>query len=155
MRRFYPASLIIILTGFVLFIYACSAGTCFDETESQVNATFYSMTTGQTLIPDSVTLYGVNKDTNLIYNKARSLKAAEFPLFAAQDSCKFVIEINGITDTIRFTYNSYTHLLSKECGYTYYYTIDSTYHSSNIIDSISVIKKNITTLNEENMRIYY
>ena len=52
--------------------------------------------------------------------------------------CKFVIRINGINDTIEFIYSSYTHLLSKECGYTFSYNLDTAIHSINIIDSISI-----------------
>ena len=70
-------------------------------------------------------------------------------------ACKFVIRINGINDTLEFSYSSYTYLLSKECGYTFFFTLDTVIHSSNIIDSISIEKKTITTFNEENMRIFY
>ena len=37
----------------------------------------------------------------------------------------FVIKINGVTDTIEFQYSSYPHLISKECGYTFYHHLDT------------------------------
>jgi hypothetical protein len=143
--------LIIIL----VHLFSCSPGSCLDETESAVKATFYSKETLKAVAPDSVTLYGVNMDTLLLYNKYEKLERAEFPLYAAANDCKFVIRINGINDTIEFTYQSSIHLLSKECGYTFFFDLDTVIHSTNIVDSISIVKKSITTFNEENMRIFF
>lgn len=143
--------LIIIL----VHLFSCSPGSCLDETEAMVKATFYSKETLKAVAPDSVTLYGVNMDTLLIYDKTEQLQKAEFPLYAETDDCKFVIRINGINDTIEFTYDSSIHLLSKECGFTYFFDVDTALHSINIIDSISIVKNSITTFNEENIRIFY
>jgi hypothetical protein len=140
---------------FSLYMSSCSVGSCFDETEARVKATFYSMETGKPLPPDSVSLYGVNMDTLKIYDKSEKLKSAEFPLFAADTSCKFVLRINGANDTLEFRYSSYTYLLSKECGYTFFFTLDTAFNSANIIKAISFEKKTITTFNEENMRIFF
>ena len=144
-----------ILLVFLVQISSCTVGSCFDETESRVKATFYSMETGKPIAPDSVTLFGFNMDTLEIYDKTSNLKSAEFPLDAEEQDCKFVIRINGITDTMEFIYSSYPHLLSKECGYTFFYTLDTDTHTTNAIDSISIIKNTITTFNEENIRIFY
>jgi predicted nucleic-acid-binding Zn-ribbon protein len=144
-----------IAAGLSICLDSCTLKSCFDVTESKVNAGFYSKVTGKTLSPDSLTLYGMNRDTSKIYNKVLKPNIAQFPLFAADTSVKFIIRINGIDDTIEFRYSSYLHLISKECGYTYYYSIDTAFHSVNIIDSLSLNKKTITTLSEENMRIYY
>ena len=144
-----------ILLVILVQLFSCTAGSCFDETESRVKATFYSMETGKPIAPDSVTLFGINMDTLEIYDKAANLKSAEFPLYAEEQDCKFVIRINGINDTMEFIYSSYPHLLSKECGYTFFYTIDTDTHTTNAIDSIFIIKNTITTFNEENIRIFY
>jgi hypothetical protein len=136
-------------------LFSCTVGSCFDETESRVKATFYSTETGNPTAPDSVTLFGIYMDTLEIYNKTTNLKTAEFPLYAEKQGCKFVIKINGIIDTIEFNYISYPHLLSKECGYTFFYTLETDTHTKNTIDSVSIIKNTITTFNEENIRIFY
>jgi predicted nucleic-acid-binding Zn-ribbon protein len=155
MRRLCFGIPLFIMACSGLYLNSCTAGSCFDETESRVKGTFYSMATGKTLSPDSVTLYGVNMDTLEIYDRTTMLKSAEFPLYAEEQGCKFVIRINGINDTLEFSYSSYPHLLSKECGYTFFFTLDTVIHSVNIIDSISIEKKTITTFNEENLRIFY
>jgi predicted nucleic-acid-binding Zn-ribbon protein len=155
MSRLYQGILLTIAAGLSICLDSCTLKSCFDVTESQVNAGFYSKETGKPLSPDSLTLYGMNMDTSKIYNKVLAPKTAQFPLFAPDTSVKFIIQINGIYDTIEFRYSSYLHLISKECGYTYYYNLDTALHSFNIIDSLSFSKKTITTLSEENMRIYY
>jgi len=144
-----------ILLVFLVQISSCTVGSCFDETESRVKASFYSMETGKPIAPDSVTLFGINMDTLEIYDNTTNLKTAEFPLYAEKQECKFVIKINGIIDTIEFNYISYPHLLSKECGYTFFYTLETDTHTKNTIDSVSIIKNTITTFNEENIRIFY
>jgi len=136
-------------------LFSCSPGACFEQTESLVKATMYDLATLKPLAPDSLTLYGLDRDTNKIYNKALKLLTVEFPLNAGTDSCKFIIRINGITDTLGFIYSSFPHLLSKECGYTFFYTLDTAVHTTNAIDSIHIINKTITTFNEENIRIFY
>jgi hypothetical protein len=87
--------------------------------------------------------------------QSRSIKQALLPLDASAAECSFVIKINGIRDTIRFTYSTYPHMISKECGYTFYHEIEPPLFTNNIIDTITVIKNTITTVSEENIRIYY
>ena len=139
----------------MVHLLSCSTGACFDVTEAKVKAGFYSKSTGLAQTPDSITLFGVGMDTATIYDKFLGLKTAEFPLYAESAESKFVLRINGMNDTVTFTHNHYTHLLSKECGYTFFFNLDTVIYSMNIIDSISVTKKSITTFNEENLRIFY
>ena len=155
MSRLYKGILMTIVAGGSIFLNSCSLKSCFDATESKVNAGFYSKETGKALAPDSVTLFGMNMDTSKIYDKVTALKTVQFPLYAADTSVKFIIRINGTDDTVEFRYSGYLHLISKECGYTWYYNLDTAFHSFNIIDSLSFSNKTINTLSEENMRIYY
>jgi hypothetical protein len=154
MRKFIPGSLLII-SGFILFLLSCTAGACFEETESYLKASLYNNTTKKLTAPDTLTLYGLNQDS-IIYNKKTGVQVALIPLNSSKESCTFVLEINKITDTIEFRYSSYPHLISKECGYTYYHYLDSlpnfTIHG---IKRIEFGSKTVTNLNVENLRIYY
>jgi ABC-type oligopeptide transport system substrate-binding subunit len=155
MRHFYQIILIHVLAGLSFFMVACTEGSCFDETESQVKSTFYDKQTLSPHAPDSVTLYGINMDSLMIYDNAINQKIIEFPLYGEDSRRKFTLIINGIYDTVEFAYNSSIHLISKECGYTFYYNLDTVWYSTNAIDSVSITKKTVTTFNEENMRIFY
>jgi len=136
------------------FIFSCTPGSCFVETEAKVKASMYLAETDKVVAPDSVSLFGLERDS-AIYKKTTNVTSVLFPLDPTSETCTFLIRINGVSDTVTFNYSSYAHFISKECGYTYYFTIDQPVSTKNIIDRIVLTKKIITTLNEENMRIYY
>jgi len=156
MRIFLQVKLYVILAGLSLLLFSCAPQSCFEPTESFLKASLYLNNTGKLLAPDSLTVYGAGLNTNRLYDKAKSVTIAQFPLNSSSTHCTFFIKINGVTDTIQFKYTNYPHLVSKECGYTFYHTLyDSLAYSRKIIDSIFIRNNNITTLNEENIRIFY
>jgi Family of unknown function (DUF6452) len=154
MRKFIAGSLIIIVPGIIIFLSSCTTGSCFEETECYVKASFYKNTTRTP--PDSLTLYGINNDS-IIYNQSRSIQPALIPLNSSANSCTFIIEINGKYDTIEFRYTNYPHLISRECGYTFYHHLDTIipHEHFHAIERIEYINKTITNLNAENIRIIY
>jgi hypothetical protein len=155
MRRFIRGSLIIIISGYILFSFSCTPGSCFDETESYLKASLYDFTTYKLRAPDSLTIYGLNNDS-LLYRKSKNVQRVLLPLNSSSNSSIFVIIINGINDTVEFRYNSYPHLISKECGYTFYHHLDSEPNPSyHIIKKILTNNETITNLNVENIRIYF
>jgi Family of unknown function (DUF6452) len=154
MRKFIPENLIIILSGLILFLLSCTPESCFEETESFLKASFYN--NGKLQAPDSLTIYGLNMETNKLYDKVRKVQPALIPLNSATTNCVYIIRINGITDTLEFRYSSYPHLVSKECGYTFYHNLDTDrIFTKHAIVNIYIGKRNITTINEENIRIFY
>lgn len=157
--QWHRSSAVSFLAGVIFIAVSCTPGSCFEETNAYVKAFFYKSGTGpetdKILPPDSITLYGLNMSSKKIYNKAAKQQPALIPLNSSTLQCSFILKINGIADTITFTYSSYPHLLSKECGYTFYHAIDTPVFSKNIIKEIKIRKNTITTLNEENVRIYY
>ena len=158
MRIFFRVKLYIVIAGLSVLLFSCAPQSCFESTESSLNASLYlnANTTGKLLAPDSLTVYGTGLSTNKLYDNAKSVTIAKFPLNSSTSYCTFFVIINGVTDTIQFKYTSYPHLISKECGYTYYHSLyDSLVYSRNIIDTIFIRNNNITTLNEENIRIFY
>ena len=155
MRRIFPGFVVMLLSGFCLLLNSCLEVACIDETEAYVKAGFYSYSTLEQNTPDSLTLYGISKETDKIYSSAKITPPALMPLRDSTDYSTFIIRINGVTDTLEFRYWSYPHLVTKECGYSFFHTIDTIYHTKNAIDSVSSINRNITTVNGENIRIYY
>lgn len=157
MRKFLPGNLTFILSGLILFMLSCTPESCFEETESFLKVSFYNYVTQRPQAPDSVTIYGLNMETDSLYNETLNVQRALLPLNTVTGSCVFIIRLNGITDSVEFGYTSYPHLLSKECGYTFYHILipDSLTYSTNAIDLIEIRKSKITTINEENIRIYY
>jgi hypothetical protein len=145
----------LLICGFIKLVISCTPEACFEETNSYLKASFYSDSTKKQLTPDSVTIAGLDQPANKIYDKAAGVQPALFPLDASSGSCIFKIIINGVADTIEFRYNSFPHLISKECGYTFYHNLDTFFYSRNTIDYIYRSSNSITTANEENIRIFY
>jgi hypothetical protein len=135
--------------------YSCTPLSCFEETEAFAKASFFNNTTSKLQAPDSLTIYGITMESVLLYNKSVKVQPALLPLNPSAESCSFIIKINGITDTVDIKYTSYPHLISKECGVSFYHNIDTIIHTKNIIDFIYITRGNITTVNEENIRIFY
>jgi hypothetical protein len=155
MRKLIPGNLIIILSGLILILLSCTPGSCFEETESFLKVSFYDSTTKKLQAPDSLTIFGINMGTNTLYNKTTKVQPALIPLNSSAESCSFVIIINGINDTLEFRYTNYPHLVSKECGYTFYHVIDTPTFTTNNISYIYLARNLITTINEENLRIFF
>ncbi|TAL78304.1 MAG: hypothetical protein EPN88_02255 [Bacteroidetes bacterium] len=155
MRKLFQGSLIIFLSGLVLIFLSCTPLSCIGETESYVKASLYDKVLKKLHSPDSLTMYGLNMETSKLYDKTLNVQPAHIPLNASATYCTYIIRIDGLTDTLKFWYNSYPHLISKECGYTYYHTLDSLTFTNHLIDTVLIRNKRVTTINEENIRIFY
>jgi hypothetical protein len=155
MRNFRNLLIASILAGFFLLAYSCTPGACFDETNAYMKASLFLDSTGKQTAPDSLSLWGTGMDTSKIYDAKVSLKQAFLPLDGSSVKCKFTIMINGVYDTLTAWYSTFPHLISKECGYTFYHNLDSVHTTNHKIIKISITKNSITNQIEENIRIYY
>ena len=121
-----------------------------------MRVSFYDYEKETKVLPESVTLYGADNDVAIYGDKNKEISLpALFPLKNSDNETEFIITINGTTDTIRFVHSNSLHLISKECGYTMFHTIDTVYFTTNEIDSISLINKDITLRKTENVAIFY
>ncbi|MBM3420066.1 MAG: hypothetical protein FJY11_02910 [Bacteroidetes bacterium] len=138
----------------VSFIVSCVPESCYQETTSSVKAGFYETGTGLELKADSVTLAAQGSSSDTVYNNVKNLKSIKLFLDPATPGCTWVLTLNGVNDTITFFYESFPHLVSKECGYTIYHKLDRCSFTKNIIDTVIIRNTNITVINEENIRIF-
>jgi hypothetical protein len=136
-------------------IASCTPESCIGETTSFVHVTFYKSATNKLTAPDSITVFGIGRESERLYGKALNASVINLPLDASSDNCGFIIKINDKTDTLKFTYTSYPHLISKECGITFFYSLEDLHTGGTAIDTVLIRNKNITTFNEENIRIIY
>ena len=141
--------------GLIFWLTSCLDTECIDETRAYVKVSFYDYDTIRVASPDSITLFGVGNDVKIYDNIKKIALPALMPLKDSDNETEFIIEINGTADTIRFIHSNYLHLISKECGYSMYHSLDTVYFTSNKIDSISFTNKDITLKNIENVAIFY
>jgi len=148
-----------VLSGCVFIIsllqYACTPGSCLEETESAVKAAFYQTGTGSIVAPATVTVYGLGMESVALYLDAPGRTDILLPLNPATSSSRFIIIANGISDTITIVYSSFPHLISKECGYSMYNTLELCTSTNNLIDTVFVQNPDVTTKYNENIRIFY
>jgi hypothetical protein len=146
----------VLIAGCSAIMLSCAPEACFEETNAYLKASFYinANINAKLVAPDSLTAFGLGETTK-IYDKAKKVQPALLPLKSSAGNCTYIIRINGLNDTIQFLYSSYPHLISKECGYTFFHRLDSFSFTQNIIDTILMINHAITTANEENIRIFY
>jgi hypothetical protein len=155
MRKLIKGSLLIIMPVIILSIFSCAAGSCFEETESYLKVSFYYYSTSKLNTTDSLTIYGLNRDS-ILYNNVPNIHPALFPLNASSESSTFIIIFKGISDTIEFKYSSYPHLISKECGYTYYHHLDTVpKYTTHFIKELKTDNETITNLNVQNISILF
>lgn len=139
----------------VIISPACTTGSCLEETESAAMAGFYETGTGIAIAPVTVTVYGLGMESDTLYLNAANRKDLLLPLNPAAESSSFVLIANGIKDTITFTFFSFPHLISKECGYSMYNTIETCTSTHNLIDTVFIQNPNVTTKYNENIRIFF
>ena len=155
MRIFIRGTLLNIMPVIILSIFSCAAGSCFEETESYLKASFYYFSTSKLNTTDSLTIFGLNRDS-ILYNNEPNINPALIPLNASTESSTFIIIFNGISDTVEFRYSSYPHLISKECGYTYYHHLDSVpIYTTHFIKGLKIDNPTITNLNVQNISILF
>jgi len=153
MKKAGSCLLVLVAVVFFSVLKSCAPEACFEETNAYLKATFYSNSSKEKETPDSLTVTGLGI-TDKIYDREQGVQPALFPLDSSNDTSVFIVRINDITDTIQFIYSSYPHLISKECGYTFFHTLD-TFHTTKDIFYIYRNSNNITTANEENIRIFF
>lgn len=139
----------------LLLLTGCTPESCYEETGSALRAGFYETGSGNNIATDLVSAYGVGLESLFLYKDEKSLKEIVLPLDPTSGECRFVVSINGVSDTITFKYSSFPHLISKECGYSVFHTLESYSSSNNIIDTIIIRNPNVTIPYEENIRIFF
>jgi len=150
-----PASIIFLLLMMTMAHFSCSSGACVDETVPSVKAVIFSSSTGKVVSCDSiiVTAPGVNGDTVLV--KEKSVSNFIFTLDPSNTVSRMVFKLNNIKDTVTITYTTSPYFVSDACGYTFCHSITGITSTDNIIDSIKLADKSVTTNVKSNLRLYY
>ena len=146
---------LLLISGSILALISCSQDTCLEDTTPLLVATFYQTGSDVIRVADSITVYGIGKEDKKIYDNATGVSLIELPLDGSKEECGFVMKINTVTDTVRFTYTNYPHIISRACGIVFFHNLSSYKVSGSKVDTIIFRNSNITTSNEENIRIFY
>lgn len=139
---------------------SCNTSGCIENQNSIPLAGFYSYTTGQAISIDSVAIGGVGAPDDSLLNTGRAVSTIYLPLRSTAHTTSFYIRylqrnMDGMADTISFSYDSEPRFVSEDCGAMYFYRITSVSHTSLLIDSIGITDSLITNADIERIRIYF
>lgn len=142
-----------------LALGACEESSCDTSTRTAVQLKFYTRIT-DSLPRDSVIaldvegIYGVGKEDSLLY-EGISTESVSLPLPLDRDSCSFVIEMPGRSDTLSLVFSRQLRYLSRGCGFVTYYDIRDARIRGDAALNIVIKEPSVSTSNEENIKLYY
>lgn len=157
----YMKYLILFLCCFTA-LAACDDDTkvCNTDTRTFANIRFrYPNPNNNNVIKDTVlpkvTILGLGKDTLIKFRTG--LSGIQLPLDLNNDTSRFYFQTDSlkIADTITFAYKRQPHFVSAGCGVVMYFNIDSTWSTKNVIKSVQLNVKNITTINETHIILHF
>ena len=73
----------------------------------------------------------------------------------ATDTSRFVITIEGTTDTFKVAYSTQVQNVSVNCGDVNIYTLSAVSSTRHAIDSIKIVNPAVNTALPQNIRIFY
>ncbi|GAO29309.1 DUF6452 family protein [Geofilum rubicundum] len=99
-------------------------------------------------------VFGVHPQRDSIY-ATETFQTMFLPLSFDQDTTIFVIDNNSLRDTLWFSHSKEMAYISRECGFTFNFTIDSVWFTRVFVDSVAIDVKEVNySENFENVKIY-
>ncbi len=144
----------------VLFIICLLAASCREECgfvpRVQAVVNFYSVINGTGLHSpvDSLSVRGLGREDSLLYAGANNIRTIFLPINGDAAESGFIIDFDRGTDTLWFSYDVVPLFLSPECGFIFNFDLLDIRHTMNVIDSVVIVTREITTFDETNIRIY-
>ena len=119
-------------------IVSCSVQPCYEETNPLMNTVLLASGTGEIATADSLRVRGVSATDTVEFVDTRNATSFSLPLDPASDLSLFYITVNGIHDTAVIYYTRLPHLVSPECGYTFFTSVTGVSTTHNIIDTLII-----------------
>ncbi len=150
-------NLIYIIFGILLLLpAACTQDQICLSNQHAVQTGFYS---GRASVDKDTALqnssvYGVNPQRDSIYAR-ETFQSMFLPLSFNNDTTIFVIDNNSLIDTLWFSHSKEMIYISRECGFTFNFTLDSVWFTRVFVDSVAIDVKAVNYgENFENVKIY-
>lgn len=150
---FCRASLILTVA---LMMLSCRE-ECLYKPRSMAGVNFHSVENGSDRhVPvDTLSVYGIGREDSLLYSRRNNIRTISLPLNGNAEESGFVFTFNGKTDTIWFRYKVIPLFISIECGFVLNFDLLETRHTANIVDSVTIVIKEVTSFDDTNIRIYH
>ena len=152
MRYFHFIILIFLLLQ--LLFSGCNNDSICLSNQHALRAYFMSMEDKTRVQVLNTTIFGLGMENDSIY-KEEDVANMFLPMAFSGDTTTFVIMVQTLADTIHFVNTKKMNFISRECGFTLDFVIDTVYFSNRFIDSVAIINPNIRyNENVDNVEIY-
>ncbi len=151
-------SVILLLVAAVVtgrLLPSCTVQPCYEETDPLMHTSLLLSGKGEPAKADSLRVYAVRGGDILKFVNARNVASFSVPLDPAADESRFIITLNGITDTALIRYERHPHLVSPACGYTFVCEISAVISTHNKIDTLLIENKSVNLDGRPNLHLFY
>lgn len=165
MGKILRHSIFAAITGVAAAIVAVSCNTsgCTDNRSSLPLAEFYSSTTLDPIVLDSLEITGVGApDSAILLSPGTQASQVHLPMRAMQSSTSWCfayrwadIDRPENNDTVSFDYEALPYFASDDCGAMYRYRIRRLDYTTHLIDSIGIVDSLITNIDDVDIHIYF
>lgn len=142
------------------FIYLMVPGGCNQDelclsNQHALQTGFYSaFNVKRDSVLKKANVYGLDNEDFLIY-KEQDISKMFLPLSFQSDTSIFVISNNSLFDTIWVVHNKELQFISRKCGFTFDFTIDTVLYTKTFVDSVALFYPKVRYgENVENVKIY-
>ncbi len=156
--RFY----LFIISLSLITLLSCSDGNGCYESVDTLMVTSFSL--NDSIQIKSLVINGVDRsdvgDTLVNDQDSTLIKRYTLPLSLSADSTGFVLEVNGIKDTLYIRHSMIMLFISENCGFAPDYVISNLRHTAGI-DSVNISDKKVNPqsiekkTNDQNISIYF
>lgn len=150
---------IILLIFLTTIWFGCTDDQCNADTETLLKTEFSVLDADLTAIDflNNLSIYSPEWSDSIHYSEEGSKNILYFTLSPNSDTTEIIITSlqAPLNDTLFIYSLRELVFLSPECGFVTNYTIDSIKSSSNYIDSLETLTKNISTEKNGSIKIYF
>ena len=138
----------------LILLSGCNPEDICLSNQHALRANFFSMKDKNRVSVPNTTIFGLGMPNDSIY-KDETVTAMFLPLRFDSDTTSFVFHIQALRDTIHIVHSKKLSCISRNCGFTFDFKLDTVLFTGIFIDSISIKIPNIRyNENFDNVEIY-
>lgn len=142
---------------------SCNSDGCTEMRSALPIVELHSSATGDVVTLDSLDIHGIGiVGDSLLVHSGTAISQTYLPMRAAESIVKWCIAYRyaglddpRLNDTLTLTYTSEPWLADDDCGAMFRYKITGATTTTHLIDSVSIIRPQVTNLEEVNLNIYF
>jgi hypothetical protein len=133
--------------------HACTQDeACRENSAVNLHAAFYTFGTTNQMTVDSLTVYGLGKDS-LLYNVKNSINKINLPLNKTDNTSIFVLQFNHVNDTVFVLHANSEYFVSFPCGMVITHQMDTIIATNHVIRGLKIVNRDINTTDEQHVQI--